>query len=177
MNDKVLVTYATKYGATEEIAKKIAQVLAEAGLQLDVLPVSQVGDLTPYKAIVLGSAVYIGKWRKEAAMFLKNNRETLAGRMVWLFSSGPTGKGELAELLDGWNFPRGLQPVADRIKPRDITVFHGMLNMEKLNFIERWIIKKVKAPVGDFRNWGSITSYAKQIADTLRKNPHSKVEI
>lgn len=61
------MVYATKYGATAEIAEKIGEVLRQAGLPTDVLPVKQVDDLTPYTAIILGSAVYIGKWRKEAA--------------------------------------------------------------------------------------------------------------
>ena len=32
MNTRVLVTYATKYGATAEIAEKIGQALRQAGL-------------------------------------------------------------------------------------------------------------------------------------------------
>ena len=73
MNTQVLVVYATKYGATAEIAEKIGQVLRQAGLRTDVLPADGVSDLTPYKAVVLGSAVYIGKWRKEAVKFLQAN--------------------------------------------------------------------------------------------------------
>ena len=71
MDEQVLVAYATKYGATTEIAEKIGQVLRQAGLSADVLPVDRVGDLSTYRAVVLGSAVYIGQWRKEAVRFLK----------------------------------------------------------------------------------------------------------
>ena len=91
MNTQILVAYATKYGATAEIAEKIGQVLREAGLRTDVLPVDRVSDLSPYQAVVLGSAVYIGKWRKEAVKFLQANEKALAEKLVWLFSSGPTG--------------------------------------------------------------------------------------
>ena len=63
---KVLVAYGTKHGATAEIAEKIGQVLRQAGLPTEVLPADGVGDLTPYKAVVLGSALYIGRWRKGA---------------------------------------------------------------------------------------------------------------
>jgi len=66
MMDKVLVAYATKHGATAEIAEKIGQVLRQAGLRTDVLPADGVSDLTPYKAVVLGSAFYLGRWRKVA---------------------------------------------------------------------------------------------------------------
>ena len=169
MDIQVLVAYATKYGATAEIAEKIGQVLRQAGLRADVLPADRVSDLTPYKAVVLGSAVYIGKWRKEAVKFLKANETVLAGKSVWLFSSGPTGQGDPVELTQGWRFPGKLQPVADRIGPHDIAVFHGTVDVNKLSFIEKWMLKNVKAPIGDFRDWEAITSWATAIADVLKE--------
>jgi len=169
MDDQVLVAYATKYGATAEIAEKMGQVLRQAGLRTDVLPTDRVSDLTPYNAVVLGSAVYIGRWRKEAVKFLKANETVLAEKLVWLFSSGPTGKGDPVELTQGWRFPGKLQPIADRIRPRDIAVFHGAVDVGKLNFIEKWMLKNVKAPSGDFRDWDAITSWATAIADELRE--------
>jgi len=57
--DQVLVAYASKHAATAGIAEKIGQVLREAGLPADVLPAGRVRDLTPYRAVVLGSAVYM----------------------------------------------------------------------------------------------------------------------
>jgi menaquinone-dependent protoporphyrinogen oxidase len=117
-----------------------------------------------------GSAVYIGQWRKDAARFLRTNEEVLAGQWVWLFSTGPTGVGDPVELMNGWRFQASLQPIADRIKPKGITVFHGTLEMKKMNFFERWIIKRVKAPVGDFRDWNAITAWARNIAAVLKGN-------
>jgi len=167
MNTQVLVAYDTKYGGTAEIAEKIGQVLRQAGLRADVLPADRVSDLTPYEAVVLGSGVYVGRWRKEATTFLKANEKALAERPVWLFSSGPTGEGDPVELTDGWRLPKALQPIADRVQPRDVAVFHGVLDAKKLNLIEKWMIKNVKAPLGDFRDWDAITSWATTIADVL----------
>lgn len=169
MDIQILVAYATKYGATTEIAEKIGQVLRQAGLPTDVLPVDRVSDLTPYEAVVLGSAVYIGKWRKEAVKFLQTNEKMLAERPVWLFSSGPVGEGDAVELTEGWRFPKAQQPIADRIRPRDIVVFHGVINMNKLNPIEKWMFKKFESPVGDFRDWETITSWATDIADVMKE--------
>lgn len=169
MEERVLVAYATKYGATAGVAERIGEVLRDAGLHADVLPVRQVRDLTPYKAVVLGSSVYIGSWRKEAARFLRDNESQLAERKVWLFSSGPTGEGNIEDLLQGWRFPKGLQPVADRIQPRDITCFHGSVDAEKLNFFERWILNNVKAPAGDFRDFDAIVAWAKGIAEAVKQ--------
>jgi menaquinone-dependent protoporphyrinogen oxidase len=167
METGVLVAYASKYGATAEIAEKIGEVLRQAGLSADVRPADQVHDVSAYQAVILGSAVYIGRWRKQAGNFLKTHDQALTKMPVWLFSSGPTGEGDPVELLKGWRIPGGLEPVADRIQPRDIAVFHGAVFPEKLNFIQRWMIKNVKSPTGDFRDWDAITAWAEGIAAEL----------
>jgi len=55
------------------------------------------------------------------------------------------------------------------VRQDDIALFHGHVNVDKLNFIERSMIKNVKAPVGDFRDWETITSWATAIADVLKE--------
>ena len=167
MSTQVLVAYASKYGGTAEIAERIGQVLREAGLQVEVSPADRAGDLTSTGAVVLGSGVYIGRWRKEAATFLETHEAALAERPVWLFSSGPTGQGDPVKLTEGWQLPKALQPIADRIQPRDVALFHGVLDEKKINFIERWMIKNVGAPAGDFRDWDTITAWATAIANEL----------
>ena len=166
--DRVLVAYATKYGATAEIAERIGEVLRQEGLQADVRPAAEVSDLSAYKAVVLGSAVYIGQWRKPAARFLMANEAELARKPVWLFSSGPTGKGDPTELTQGWRLPGKLQPIADRIGPRDVALFHGASDPDKLNLVEKWMLKNVKAPIGDFRDWELIAAWARAIAQELK---------
>ena len=167
MSEKILVAYATKYGATAEIAEAIGRALAEAGQSVDVLPVEQVRDLAPYSAVVLGSAVYAGNWRKEAATFLKEHEWELTERPVWLFSSGPSGEGDPVELMKGWRFPEAQRAVADRIGPRDIAFFHGKIDPKKLDLGERLIVKAITAPVGDYRDWEAISAWASDIARTV----------
>lgn len=175
MRSKILVTYASKYGATREIAEKIGDVLRQTGLQTDVLPVDGVRDVNPYQAVILGSAIYIGKWPKEAVRFLHVQARTLADRPFWLFSSGPTGEGDPVELVEGQCLPSSLKPVVDRIQPRDIAVFHGYINPDKINSIEKWAIRSlVKKPFGDFRDWDAITSWAALIATTLNDKDASE---
>jgi menaquinone-dependent protoporphyrinogen oxidase len=169
MSDTVLVTYATKYGATAEIAQRIGQVLLKAGLEAEVMPVKEVKDPARYRAVVLGSAVYIGQWRKDAASFVKSNREALSAVPVWIFSSGPTGQGDPEALVQGWRYPSALEPVIEAIKPRDIAVFHGMINLDKFNFLEKAAIKNIKAPLGDWRDWDAIEKWAQGIAESLKR--------
>lgn len=167
MDQPVLIAYATKYGATREIAERIGAVLEDAGYSIRVAPADQVSELAPYGAVVLGSAVYAGQWRKEAVDFLVEKESALAERPVWLFSSGPTGEGDPVELMKGWRFPEAQQPIADRIGPRDIAFFGGELDLQKINLPEKLIVKAMKAPTGDFRDWQAIDAWAASIAEAL----------
>ncbi len=167
--EKILVAYATKYGATGEIAEKIGEVLRQAGLDTDVLTADRVRDLSHYRAVVLGSATYMFRWRKEAVQFLNRHERSLVERPVWLFSSGPLSAGDPVEQLEGWRFPKAQQPIADRIQPREIVVFHGALDLAKLNPVEKWMMTKFNSPVGDFRDWDMITSWALSIAAALKE--------
>jgi len=167
MSKNVLIAHASKYGATEEIAEKIGEVLRQAGLAVEVKAADKVKDLSPYQAVILGSAVYVGRWRKQAVKFLQANEKMLADKPVWIFSSGPSGEGDPVELLNGWRMPESIQPIHDRIQPRDVVVFHGNLDPDKLNFIERRMIKMVEAQIGDFRDWDAIQAWAKSIVEGL----------
>lgn len=169
METQVLVAYGTKHDATAGIAEKIGQVLREAGLAVDVQPAGQAGDPAAYDAVVLGSAVYIGRWRKEAARYLKTHEATLAQRPVWLFSSGPLGQGNAAEQAGELGFPKDLRPIADRIAVRDVAIFFGAVDLGRLNPLERWMLKNVKSPTGDFRDWEAITAWAAGIAAALKE--------
>ncbi len=170
MNNRVLITYATKYGSTGAIAVKIGNILREADFEVDVIPVENVEDIYPYRAVIVGSAVYMGQWRTEMVKFLKDKQSILSEKSVWIFSSGPTGEGDPHELMKGWQFPGKLEPVLDVIQPESISVFHGELNLNKLNMLEKFIVNNVKAPAGDFRDWRMITDWAQQIVCDL-KNP------
>lgn len=90
-----------QHGATAEIAEAIAEMLTAAGLAVDVRRARQVRSLAPYRAVVLGSAVYAGRWRGDALRLLR--RRELRDREVWLFSSGPVGedKGDPEQLERG----------------------------------------------------------------------------
>jgi menaquinone-dependent protoporphyrinogen oxidase len=169
MSDKVLVAYGSKHGMTAEIAERIAEVLRGQGIEADVASADRAGAPAGYRAVVLGAGVYAGMWRRQAAKYLKAHEAELTAMPVWLFSSGPTGAGDLEKLLSGWTFPAGLRPVAERIKPRGIVVFRGAFDAARANFFERWIMKKVKAETGDFRDWAAIEAWAAEIAKALKE--------
>lgn len=168
MEGKTLVAYASKYGSTAEIARTIGAEIRAQEQVVDIQPVDEVRSLDGYSAVVLGSAVYAGQWRKEAADFILDYRQELEVLPVWIFSSGPTGEGDPVELMGGWRFPENLQPAADRIQPRDIKFFHGVLDESKLGFAEKLIVKALKAPLGDYRDWDAVRDWAQNIALKLK---------
>lgn len=173
MENRVLIAYGTKYGATAEIAERIGEALRDAGLEADVLQADRVGDLSAYDAVVVGSAVYIGRWRKEAVKFVTDNEQTLTAKPVWIFSSGPTGEGDPVEQVQGWRLPGSLEPIVDHIQPRDIAVFHGAADENKMGWLDKWLLRRVKAPTGDFRDWDAIAAWAADIASALQKGDNA----
>ena len=88
---RVLVVYASRYGATQEIAERIAATLRQQSLEATVQPANHADDPAGYDAAVIGSAAYYFHWMKPATEFVRRNRDALAHRPVWLFSSGPLG--------------------------------------------------------------------------------------
>jgi len=168
MEKKVLVAYASKYGATAGIAEKIGETLETNGVSVDVKPAKEVKDMHDYQAVILGSGVYAGGWLKPASDFLQSKEKDLAKMPVWLFSDGPTGEGDPLELMKGWRFPDNLRPLSERIKPRDMALFHGKMILEELNFAEKMLIKAMKAQLGDYRDWNAISAWAMGIAEALK---------
>jgi menaquinone-dependent protoporphyrinogen oxidase len=89
---RILVSVASKHGSTAEIGEWIAAELRAEGLDVDVAPPPEVTALDQYRAVVLGSAVYAGRWRDEAKDLVGRHGPALAASDVWLFSSGPVGE-------------------------------------------------------------------------------------
>lgn len=171
---KVLVAYASKYGSTEGIAERIGEALQRRGLQVDVSRCKDVPDVSGYDAYVVGSAAYIGKWRRDARKFVQRNAEELDGHPVWLFSSGPVGtdtvdaqgKDVLAEAA-----PKEFAEFDDLIHPRGRQVFFGAFHPDEIRGGDRiatWLpAVKDLLPAGDFRDWDAIDAWAVSIADEL----------
>ncbi len=166
----VLVAYSSKHGSTEGIAQAIADRLRELGEPVEVGSVDEIGDLGEFRAVVLGSAVYAGSWMKAAVEFVHRFAEPLAERPVWLFSSGPLGD----HVEDEEEQPRQLKEMEGIIGPIDHRMFFGALDRNSLGFGERMIVKAVKAPEGDFRDWDAIRDWSSGIARELGVGPSTE---
>jgi menaquinone-dependent protoporphyrinogen oxidase len=159
----ILVAYASKHGSTQGIAERIAEQLRQLGKQAEARPVEAVEDPGSYEALVIGSAVYYGSWLKEATEWVHRNRAVLAKLPVWLFSSGPLG----TEVQDAEQQPKEMAEFRETIAPRDQRIFFGALDPSRLSFAERMMVKAVRAPAGDFRDWEAVEAWAASIARGL----------
>jgi menaquinone-dependent protoporphyrinogen oxidase len=159
---KVLVSAASKYGATSEIAQAVADVLAAKGLEVTVVPPAQAGAIEEFDAVVLGSAVYLGQWMNPARELVRRSADALAARPVWLFSSGPVG--EPAKPADK---PVDVAKILQATNARGHQIFTGKLVKKHLSFPDRAVASAIHAQEGDFRDWDDIRGWAASIADTL----------
>lgn len=159
---KVLVSAASKHGATAEIAERIGTILSGSGLDVTVAEPSEQVAVSDYGAFVLGSAVYAGHWRQEAKELADRVGKLDPIPDTWLFSSGPLG-----DPLKPDEAPVDVAAIVEALAPHDHRVFAGKIDKSNLGFGERAILIAVHAPDGDFRDWAAIESWAAGIAETL----------
>jgi menaquinone-dependent protoporphyrinogen oxidase len=164
---RVLVAYATHYGATREIAESVAATLRREDIEVTLTDVEHLDGVDmSFDAFVVGSAVHAGHWLKPASEFVKRNSAELAGRPLWLFSSGPIG--DVAEKPQP--NPREIAQFEQVLTPRGHVIFGGAFDREvadaKGGRFDRAINRFI--PEGDFRDWPEIERWAVTIASSLR---------
>jgi len=161
---KVIIVVGSKHGSTRSIAEVVGDELRNGGLDASLVDADAADiSLDGYDAAVIGSAVYVGRWLKDARAFLEANREALRKMPLWLFSSGPLagdGSEQPDELAD-------VRAFADDVHARDHRVFAGSLDKADLSLAERAAVRIVHAPYGDARKWDEIRSWAATIAAAL----------
>ena len=172
------MAYASRTGFTTGIAGFVGERLKERGYQADVLEVESVGDVAVYEAFVVGSALYMFHWIKEAKDFVKKNREVLSKHPVWLFSSGPVGTSRTdakgRDLLEV-SGPKEIDELTKAVNARGHKVFFGGLDPSKLTGANAFWYKmatksqaaRMAMPEGDFRDWKEIGTWAEEVADAL----------
>ena len=155
----ILIAYASKYGATREVAERIAQRLQKAGKQAEAKSVKEIADLGKPEGVIVGSALYQGGWLPEATAFVRKNAAALSRIPTWLFSVGP-----LASEVDDEEQPIELAEFRDKIAHKHHAVFHGALDHSKLDRSDRITMKAAGARDGDFRDWDAIGAWVDRIA-------------
>jgi menaquinone-dependent protoporphyrinogen oxidase len=173
MSNKILIAYASRAGSTAEIAHAIGKTLTERGMTVDVRPMQEVHDITPYRAVVAGSAVQKSKWLPEAMDFMKRHQTELAHKPFATFlvclalAVKDVGRQEKAQKqASNW-----LQPVRMLVKPMSEGFFAGVLDLSKVPV--RWripfrlVIMTGFFAEGDYRDWDAIRQWANTLPEKL----------
>lgn len=155
---KVLVTAGSKYGSTRGVARAIAEELASQGFEVEYMDAHEVLSVAAYDAVILGSAVYGGLWRRDAEELITTHASILARRDVWTFSVG-------IETVVTEGQPRDeAYDLAASIGAREHKRFTGALDPDKLNVGERALLEAINPPLGDFRDFEAVRDWARTVA-------------
>jgi menaquinone-dependent protoporphyrinogen oxidase len=160
---RVLLAVSSKHGSTAEIGQSIAVQLRMEDVDVDERDVQEVSSVEGYDAVILGSAVYMGRLLDTARAFIEAHEAQLLNIPVWLFSSGPIGVPDPKRQTQA---PE-VDALVAKIHARDHKVFAGKLDKHELGLVERVAAKVVGASEGDFRDWEAIESWARDIAHQL----------
>lgn len=185
---RILVAYATMAGSTVEVAQAVGEEIARSGPQVDVLPISEIGDLNGYDGVVVGGPMIMG-WHRQALGFLKKHRKafqqiplavfilamsltksdetSVNGVPVYVDEELPKPPADEEDLNFQERYARlrnYLRPIVRATRPTEpvsIGVFGGRLEYGRLKWwAVLFVMLVIQAPAGDRRNWEAIRSWA-----------------
>jgi menaquinone-dependent protoporphyrinogen oxidase len=202
---RILVAYATMAGSTAEVAQVVGEEITKNGLQVEVLPISEVKDLAAYDGVVVGGPMIMG-WHRSASGFLKKHRSAFQHIPLAVFvmamsltQTSEKGVGDVPLTVDE-NLPKPpskegsltfkeryarlsnyLRPILSAVrpaKPVSIGVFGGRLEYGRLKW---WAVLFamliIQAPAGDRRNWPAIRSWAARLPEAFQLEPKEVGEL
>ncbi len=157
-----LILFGSKYGSTKSIAHHIADVAAGKGLSVEVRTPLQEPNLARYDSVIIGSAVYGGRWRRSIRNYIRTNAKALATMPLWVFSVGPLGSPPTPHDL-----PKDATMALDDLGARGHELMPGALDSTHLSFGDKAMIRALSVKDGDFRDWNAITKWSEQVAADL----------
>ena len=162
MTPRVLVAYATRKGSTREVADAVAHQLQRAGVRTEVRPADAPVDLRTFDGVVLGGALYSGRWHRDARRFLRHHRRVLRTMPLAIFAMGPatTDEHSMARALAQLERALGRTP---ELLPVATTIFGGVLAPERLRFPFN------RMAASDARDWDAITAWADEVATLMQR--------
>ena len=168
----ILITYASGFGSTAEVAHNIGKYLTEAGCLVEVLSPDEINNLNQYDVVIVGSPIRYDRWMPEARAFVIDNQEQLSKLPTAYFFCCLT----LAIRTDDTEkkarqYAEKLNNLSPLVKPMSIGRFAGVLDLKKMPFFMRVVFKIFSVVIGikdgDYRDWNEIHQWCKDIATKL----------
>jgi menaquinone-dependent protoporphyrinogen oxidase len=163
---RILVTYASRFGSTRDVAAAIAEEISAVGFDVDVLHANPELDLSKYDGVVVGSPSYGQHWLPRASLFVVGNAAQLANLPVAMFTTGMLGaKSPKSALREHNEIISSLCELATGVAPVSTALFHGLFERKNLPLCLRIMDRLAGTPQGDHRNWDAIRSWARNVAE------------
>lgn len=169
--DTVLIVYGSGTGCTAGVAQRMGDVIAKRGVSVEVVSATEAPDAAGYGAVIVGSGVRAGSWHKSAKEWLVRNAEALSDIPLALFTVCLTPAQDAGKVDEVRAYTDPLLAETG-VKPVDVGVFAGWNEPREFSFVERMVLKLLKAPEGDFRDWPVIEAWAERTADALVSGDH-----
>jgi menaquinone-dependent protoporphyrinogen oxidase len=167
---RIVIVTASKHGSTIAIAGAIAQEMSAHGATAIVCEPSDDVEFDGADGVIIGSAVYLGRWMRAARRLVKRHAPELGALPVWLFSSGPVAD-EPEPGLD----PSELERLMSRSGAIGHREFGGRLDMDSLGPIETLIATGVGVTDADHRDWSEVRSWAQSILQAVTASEQGSV--
>jgi menaquinone-dependent protoporphyrinogen oxidase len=166
MTHTTLIAYATKHDSTHQVAELVADVLRADGLEVDVRPASSVTDIEPYDVVVIGGALYMGRWHRDARHLLSRHRQSLARRPVFAFGMGPLEMTDELIADSRHQLDHALAKVPE-VEPIGVAIFGGVVHPEDLPFPLN------RMPASDALDPEAVRAWAHDVAAVVRAAPRT----
>jgi menaquinone-dependent protoporphyrinogen oxidase len=157
MNKHILIAYATKHGSTHEVAEAIATALRTAGHRVDVADAADVREVNRYATVIIGGALYMGHWHRDAVAFLKRHERALAHIPLGVFAMGPKTLAEADVASARAQLDHAL--ASSPLEPASVAIFGGVVDPSKLHFPLN------RMPASDARDWTAIEAWAAEVGE------------
>jgi menaquinone-dependent protoporphyrinogen oxidase len=161
----ILIAFGTKHGSTQAVADALTTALRAEGQLVDIAPASEVRDITRYAAVVLGGALYMGRWHHDAVAFLKRHEIALRKVPLAVFAMGPKTL-DAADLASSRaQLDQALDKFSD-LTPATVAIFGGVVDPTKLRF------PFTHMAASDACDWSAVSSWAHELAMLEPKSEH-----
>ncbi len=180
---KALIAYGTRYGATAGTSEEIAKILRDENIETKIanLKEEKIKDITPYDLIIVGSGMKMGKWVNEPKDFLNQFQKELNQKKLAIFvSSMQTFAEQLGKTQEegACSAQQATEKIVTEcnLKPIMIGIFGGVINYNKMGFIERKMMgflkpqlekdgfKETEPGLYDMRNWNEIRKWTNELS-------------
>lgn len=158
---RVLVTWGTKRGGTEGIARMIGETLEARGFDVELLPARRALGTSGFDAAVIGGALYANRWHPDARRFVNRRARDLAHVPVWFFSSGPLDDSAARDAIAP---TRQVETLMQRVGAQGHETFGGRLSADAKGFPAEAMAKE---HAGDWRDPDRIRIWAGSLAEAL----------